>query len=340
MIKDCENRDTLLIGSLYGNVKVLEYVGYEVSEHIRNEKGREGEKYKKKNHYWKIKCNICGNIKLMRERNIKDNPKSCGCNRLKGLAEHSKALSDGTAKPVSGKNNGMYKHGESRSKLNHIWKQMKSRCMNPNNNAYVHYGARGITVCDEWTDPETGYINFSTWAKQNGYNEYDNNISLERINVNKGYNPENCMFATSKQQANNTTVNHIVNWDGLIYTVAELCDRFDCKHSKVHNRLHEGKSLEESILAPDWTPGWTGKFERDDHVSKHGEFRQHPENVTAFVFTDYPEISTIDPKLNYFKREKIAEMRGLTPVPQETEEEERLAREAAKKSLVEFLNNQ
>ena len=80
------------------------------------------------------------------------------------------------------------KHGGAHTKLYFVWAQMKGRCQNPCNRMYKHYGARGITVCEEW---RTDYAAFLAWANQNGYAE---GLTLDRINVNGNYEPSNCRW--------------------------------------------------------------------------------------------------------------------------------------------------
>ena len=85
---------------------------------------------------------------------------------------------------------------KTKNRIYHCWANMKSRCLNSNNKWYEHYGKRGITICDEWMD----FNSFYQWSINNGYSE---NLSIDRINNNKGYSPDNCRWATASQQSRN-----------------------------------------------------------------------------------------------------------------------------------------
>jgi len=132
-----------------------------------------------RNSSWLCQCD-CGKKTIVRAPNLKfGGTRTCGC----GVAR-------ATVKRCT-------KHGESHSKLNYIWTAMKERCFNPNNKSYDNYGGRGITVCDEW---KNDYAAFSKWSKENGYRE---GLTLDRINNDGGYSPDNCRWTTYKVQSNN-----------------------------------------------------------------------------------------------------------------------------------------
>lgn len=88
------------------------------------------------------------------------------------------------------------KHGQSTHPLYHIWHNMRERCLKERSDSYKHYGERGILICPEWED----FVQFFTWAINNGYKK---GLSIDRIDVNGNYTPENCKFSTTKEQANN-----------------------------------------------------------------------------------------------------------------------------------------
>ena len=146
---------------------------------------------------WLCQCD-CGNTTIVTTGSLHNgNTSSCGC--------LYKEVRPYTAR----------KHGESQTRLYSIWKAMNKRCNNNNTGRWNRYGGRGITVCKEWQDD---YIPFRDWSLQNGYSD---NLSIDRINNDGNYEPSNCRWATTTQQANNTSHNVWIKHDGRIQSMSQ-----------------------------------------------------------------------------------------------------------------------
>ena len=131
---------------------------------------------------WLCLC-TCGNQKIIRGDHLRYGLiRSCGC-----LEEENR------------KDGANYKHGGSDSRLYTIWSGMKKRCDNKNSHAYQNYGGRGIKVCTEWND----FSIFQKWALSNGYSD---DLSIDRVNNDGNYEPNNCRWASSKTQAENRRI--------------------------------------------------------------------------------------------------------------------------------------
>lgn len=139
-------------------------------------------------------------------------------------------------------------HGLRHTRLYSTWSCIKTRCYNPNSVPYKHYGALGITMCDEWLG-DNGFENFAKWANENGYSEESNRFdnSIDRIDVNKGYCPQNCRFVNASVQANNR--NFCITFtdvDGEVLTMKQLARKYDISYGTMHTRWARGKrTLEE-----------------------------------------------------------------------------------------------
>lgn len=118
----------------------------------------------------------------------------------------------------SGKNNPNYQFGESHTRLYNVWYHMKKRCYDPNNDSYKNYGGRGIKVCTDW---ENSYQSFAKWARNNGYKD---GLEIDRIDNDGDYCPQNCRWATKKEQANNRRSSRFVQLGENRVTVAQAAD--------------------------------------------------------------------------------------------------------------------
>jgi hypothetical protein len=107
-------------------------------------------------------------------------------------------------------------NGKSATRLYRIWTGMRNRCNNVRNKNYNDYGGRGITVCDEWNE----YLNFKKWSMENGYKD---DLSIDRINNDKGYSPNNCRWVSRTRQMNNTRHNSLITINNITRSVIEWC---------------------------------------------------------------------------------------------------------------------
>ena len=134
-------------------------------------------------------------------------------------------------------------HGKRRHPLYTVWSGIKARCFNPNNPAYKNYGGRGISMGLEWLNFEVFY----NWAVQNGFSK---TLQIDRIDNNKGYNPDNCRFVTCKKNNNNRRTNTRITIENETKTLQEWCEQYSINPKLVVKRKLRGWSFEKAILEP------------------------------------------------------------------------------------------
>jgi hypothetical protein len=156
----------------------------------------------------------------------------CGTEKTVNSSSLRRSGSTGCAKCKPLKGLLLRKHGETKTRLYRIWSQMKNRCANPKNQAYLLYGGRGITVCPEWQE---SFEAFRNWAKDNGYSE---TLTIDRKNNDRGYSPENCRWATYAEQSQNRRYcNKPIHYHGQEVPLRELAKQHGLPTKVVSQRI-------------------------------------------------------------------------------------------------------
>ena len=176
--------------------------------------------------YWNCKCD-CGNYKDISTKDLRRGTiRSCGCLRV----EISRSR--------------MTTHGATYSRLYNIWTSMKQRCETSKQKKFVRdYQNRGIKICKEWHD----FSVFQKWALENGYKE---NLSIDRIDNNKGYFPENCRWVDNLIQANNKRNNHWLTYNNKTQTIAQWARELGMNYNTLDQRIRMGWSVEKAFNKP------------------------------------------------------------------------------------------
>lgn len=135
----------------------------------------------------------------------------------------------------------MIKHGMYGTRIYRIWSNMKTRCFNKNRDSFYRYGGRGITVCDDWLT----FNNFYNWAIQNGYKD---NLTLDRINVDGNYEPNNCRFITIQEQQKNRSNLHFLSYNGETMCLRDWARKMGLPRDIIARRLFDGWSVKRALL--------------------------------------------------------------------------------------------
>ena len=181
---------------------------------------------KTKKTMWLCRCVLCGGFTAVQGGNLaSNNSKNCGC------------LNDariGSLNRTHGKANRLSEY--------RIWKQIRGRCLTPSNKRYADYGGRGITVCEEWND-------FEVFLDDVGPRPSPQH-SLDRIDNDKGYSPDNCRWATSTEQNSNKRNCHFITIDGVTQTLKAWARQYKISAALIYQRLDRGMSEQEAVTKP------------------------------------------------------------------------------------------
>lgn len=142
------------------------------------------------------------------------------------------------------------KHGLYHTRIHKEWEWMKARCNNPNDTAYKYYGGRGIKICKEWNE---SFLKFYNWAMSNGY---DDSLTLDRIDVERGYCPNNCRWATMTEQQRNRRDSVYIEINGITKHLLEWAEEYGIKKQTIVTRYYKGVRGEELIKPPKYVARW------------------------------------------------------------------------------------
>lgn len=177
---------------------------------------------KKRCNVWLCNCDCGATVTATSYELKKGFKQSCGCLQKeiasKKIVENRKKL-------------GIVNHNLSHTRIYRSWHHMKSRCYNKRDASYERYGARGITVCDEWKD---NFKAFYDWSYFHGYND---TLTLDRIDNSLGYSPSNCRWITNKQQQRNKRNNVFIVYRGIKKVLKDWADSMGVKSSILHERI-------------------------------------------------------------------------------------------------------
>lgn len=176
---------------------------------------------------WEIKCSRCGNVFVGQPSNTSGHCVKCAY-RISGMAKRL--------------HNESPHHNKSASRLYRIWLGMKARCNTPTASHYEDYGGRNIKVDSEWND----YIKFKDWALKNGYAD---NLTLDRVDTDGDYRPDNCRWVTQKEQMRNTRHNVWITYNGETKTIAEWAEITGIKYHTLKARVKKHRDNVEQIFA-------------------------------------------------------------------------------------------
>lgn len=201
--------------------------------------------------FWFCKCD-CGNEVVVRGDNLRSgNTTSCGCFARDNTSNIKKT------------------HGKRNTRLYGVWENIKSRILNKNDEAYPNYGGRGLTICSEWLND---FMSFYNWSVQNGYSE---NLTIDRINNDKGYYPENCRWVGRHIQSSNrrTPKNNKTGYVGVYFSKCKNSYVSQITINKKTHTLGKFDTIKEALAA------------RNNYIIKN--------NLFEYKLQDFKECNTM-----------------------------------------------
>ncbi len=182
--------------------------------------------------FWKCECD-CGRVCIVQGSSLRGRrTRSCGC------------LHDQMARVRINEVNCSHPSSIIDKRLYQVWSNMRQRCSNPNHPEYQNYGGRGIKVCLEW---DTDFFAFEKWALENGYKH---GLSIDRIDNNGYYSPNNCRWADCLIQSNNQRKTIMLTYKGETKALRFWADEFGLPRNVVKCRIRAGWTVERALTEP------------------------------------------------------------------------------------------
>lgn len=128
-----------------------------------------------------------------------------------------------------------------RDRIRNTWHNMRRRCYDQHADSYKYYGEKGIEICDEWL---YSFESFYEWSLNNGYSD---DLTIDRINNNKSYSPNNCRWVSMKQQDNNRSNTIYITFKGICKSLPEWADELQIPQYVIRNRLNRNWSVEDAL---------------------------------------------------------------------------------------------
>lgn len=207
-------RDENWIGQKFGRLTIQGYETVRVRDHVFGK--------------FVVKCD-CGSTRLVTPNKLlTGHTNSCGCAKIERCKDMTMKY--------------RIKHGGRHERLYRIWHGMMGRCYNRNNKDYKNWGGRGIIICGEW---KTDYAAFRSWAMSNGYSD---NLTIDRIDVNGDYAPDNCRWIPLAEQGRNRRDTHMFQYGGKVRCISEIAVIAGVKYQTLYKwAIREGLPLDEAL---------------------------------------------------------------------------------------------